>query len=118
LNGCREDRLNARYEQAFLGLFNAATVPFYWRDLEPEPGKLRFTPDSPPIPRRPPPDTVVAFCEKHGLNMNGHCLVWDYRPWSIPPWLADPAHSGPILERRIRQIGERYGKRISSAGTF
>lgn len=112
LGGYPTDALNDRYAEAFTGLFNSATVPFYWRDLEPEPGKLRFTPDCPPIPRRPPPDTVVAFCEAHGLNMNGHCLVWDYRPWSIPSWLDDPAHCGPILERRIRQIGERYGTRI------
>lgn len=112
LGGYPTDALNDRYAAAFTGLFNAATVPFYWRDLEPEPGKLRFTPDSVMIARRPPPDTVVAFCEAHGLNMNGHCLVWDYRPWSIPPWLEDPAHCGPLLERRIRQIAERYGTRI------
>jgi endo-1,4-beta-xylanase len=112
LGGYPTDALNERYAEAFTELFNAATVPFYWRDLEPEPGRLRFTPDSAQIPRRPPPDTVVAFCEQHGLNMNGHCLVWDYLPWSIPPWLEDPAHCGSILEHRIRQIGERYGTRI------
>ena len=46
--------LNAAYEKAFLGLFNAGTVPFYWRDLEPEPGALRFAAGSRPIARRPP----------------------------------------------------------------
>lgn len=112
LGGYPDETLNARYEEAFTRLFNAATVPFYWRDLEPEPGQLRFASDAPPIHRRPPPDTVVAFCEQHQLNMNGHCLVWDYRPWSIPTWLKDTADCAPLLERRIRQIAERYGHRI------
>jgi GH35 family endo-1,4-beta-xylanase len=112
LNGYPSDDLNARYEKAFTRLFNAATVPFYWRDLEPEQGQLRFSANSLPIPRRPPPDMVVAFCEKHGLNMNGHCLVWDYRPYSIPMWLKNTETCEHLLERRIRQIAERYGERI------
>lgn len=112
LGGYPSDDLNDRYEKAFTLLFNAATVPFYWRDLEPEQGQLRFAADSPPIPRRPPPDAVVAFCKKHGLNMNGHCLVWDYRPYSIPVWLKDTETCEHLLERRIRQIAERYGEDI------
>jgi endo-1,4-beta-xylanase len=112
LGGYPSDELNDRYADAFMGLCNAATVPFYWRDLEPAPGQLRFTADAPPIPRRPPPDTVVAFCEEHGLTMNGHCLIWDYVPWSIPPWVEDTANCAPLLERRIRQIAQRYGDRI------
>ncbi|MEX0774434.1 MAG: endo-1,4-beta-xylanase [Phycisphaeraceae bacterium] len=113
LGGYATEALNARYEQAFVGLFNAATVPFYWRDLEPTPGQLRFAADSVPIPRRPPPDAVVAFCEQHGLNMNGHCLVWDFVKWSVPDWVPDdPAQSAPLWEQRIGQIAARYGKRI------
>ena len=40
---------NAAYEEAFLKLFNFATIAFYWDDLEPESGKLRFTEGSPYI---------------------------------------------------------------------
>lgn len=105
--------LNARYEEAFVGLFNSATIPFYWRDLEPEPGKLRFEEGSRPIARRPPPDRVVAFCEKHGLSSVGHPLVWDYVTYSVPDWLSNnPAESAPLWEKRVRQIAQRYGNRI------
>ena len=45
--------LNAKYEGAFTNLFNFATLPFYWRDLEPQPGAFRFAEDSPRIWRRP-----------------------------------------------------------------
>ena len=31
--------LKRKYEQAFAKLFNFATLPFYWRDLEPQPGQ-------------------------------------------------------------------------------
>lgn len=104
---------NRRYEEAFCGLFNAATVPFYWRDLEPEQGKPRFAADSPFIARRPPPDRAVAFCEEHGLKIHGHTLVWNFVRWSIPEWLPDdPAKNAPLWEQRIRQIAKRYGNRI------
>lgn len=105
--------LNRRYEEAFCGLFNAATVPFYWKDLEPEQGKPRFAADSPFIARRPPPDRTVAFCEGHGLKIHGHTLVWNFVKWSVPDWLPnDPALNAPLWEQRIRQIAERYGHRI------
>lgn len=112
LDGFGTDELNRTYEERFTRVFNAATVPFYWRDLEPEAGHLRFPVDSTPVSRRPPPDRVVSFCDTHGLNMNGHCLVWDNTRWSIPEWLTDSRHCGPVLERRIREIATRYGNRI------
>ena len=34
--------LNRRYEKSFTQLFNFATLPFYWGDLEPEQGKPRY----------------------------------------------------------------------------
>lgn len=112
LNGYREDRLNRRYEQAFLELFNTASVPVFWKDIEPQRGQFRFTADSPPIRRRPPLDTLVDYCERHKLNMNANCLAWDYRPFSLPTWLEDTAHCAPLLENYIRRVCERYGHRI------
>ena len=113
LDGYETAEANRRYEEAFCGLFNAATVPFYWKKLEPEPGQLRFAADSAPIPRRPPPDRVVDFCQKHGLRMHGHTLIWSYLRWSIPDWLPrDPAEIDRLLEKRIREIADRYGSII------
>lgn len=116
LGGYPTPELNARYEQAFLNLFNAATVPFYWRDLEPRRGQTRFAADSPFIARRPPPDAVIPFCERHGLRMHGHYLVWDFFKWSAPDWLSrDPAQAEDNArqwEARIQEIAARYDGRI------
>lgn len=114
LGGYETGALNRAYEDAFLGLFNGATVPFYWKTLEPAPGQLRFTADSEPVDRRPPPDVVVEFCRDHGLRMHGHTLVWSFCRWSIPEWLSrDEAECARLIEKRIREIGgERYGDTI------
>ncbi|MFA7344206.1 MAG: endo-1,4-beta-xylanase [Terrimicrobiaceae bacterium] len=115
LAGYESEDLNRAYEEAYLGLFNAATVPFYWKDLEPAPDRLRFAADSEPIPRRPPPDLVVDFCRRHGLRTHGHTLVWEYLKWSMPAWLPrDRAETERLIEKRIREIAERYGDAIKS----
>ncbi|MEM1058142.1 MAG: endo-1,4-beta-xylanase [Verrucomicrobiota bacterium] len=104
------DQLNAAYEEAYTGLFNAATVPFYWKDLEPEPGRLRFAADSPRIARRPPPDLVIDFCRQHGLRMHGHTLVWSLNQHMVPDWVSDDLpEAARLWEKRIREIAERYG---------
>ena len=46
LNGFKSAAKNARYEEAFAQLFNFASAPFYWSDLEPVQGKPRFPKDS------------------------------------------------------------------------
>ncbi|AHF89766.1 glycoside hydrolase family 10 [Opitutaceae bacterium TAV5] len=107
------DELNRKYEEAFCALFNGATVPFYWRTLEPEQGRPRFGTHSVPLARRPPPDKAVKFCEERGLRMHGHTLVWNLRKWGIPDWLPeDPAEAAPFWEKRIAEIAARYGNRI------
>jgi len=101
---------NRQFEKMFTSLLNYATVPFYWSDLEPEPGKPRFAKDSPPIYRRPPPDVVVEFCQKHGLAMKGHPLVW--HQW-YPKWRPeDPQAAMRRIEQRIAEIAARYGTTI------
>ncbi len=108
-----DDRLNRGYEDAHCALFNGATVPFYWRTLEPEQDRPRFAEHSVPIARRPPPDRVVKFCEERGLRMHGHTLVWNFRKWSVPDWVpAEPDQAAPLWEKRIREIAGRYGRHI------
>ena len=103
---------NRAYEDAFLKLFNFATVPFYWDDLEPEPGKPRFAEGSPTIWRRPPPDRVVAFGKKHGLTLKGHPLLWHSRAHN-PPWMpTDPDELKRLYRKRFQEIAERYAKDI------
>lgn len=94
-------------------LFNAGTVALYWRDLEPEPGRLRYTAASEHIHRRPPADVAVDFGTERGLDLNGHCLAWDHPGNSLPDWLpADQTMHAARLATRIQDLGRRYGSRI------
>ncbi len=77
--------LNSKYEKAFAGLFNFATVPFYWGDIEPKEGKLRFEEGSPHIWRRPPPDRLVKWCKAHGITLKGHALMYVKNKF-MPDW--------------------------------
>ncbi len=98
------------YEEAFVKLFNFATVPFYWAGTEPEQGKLRLAEGSPYFWRRPPPDRAVAFGKKHGLTLKGHPLLWHAHN---PNWLPkDPNELKRLYEKRFKEIAERYGKDI------
>lgn len=115
LGDCGSAEKNRRYEAVFGTLLNAGTVPLYWRDLEPAPGQPRFAADSKYIYRRPPPDRVVAFGESKKLYLHGHPLVWNLRRWSIPDWVTpqtSKAECERLLEKRIREIAGRYGRRI------
>lgn len=104
---------NARYEATFGTLFNAATVPFYWKTLEPEQGKPRFTAQSPYEHRRPPTDPVVAFCASKGINMNGHAIIYGMRRWGHPTWMpGDRKAMEPIFEQHVKTLAERYGARV------
>lgn len=106
----QKEEENLFYEERFLNLFNHAIIPFYWDALEPEPHQYRFTAGSSRIDRRPPPDILVDFCEKHGLEAKGHCLSWQ---GLVPKWLPrDPDKVATLLEERIAVIAERYGHRI------
>lgn len=93
---------NARYRELFGGLFNRATVPFYWKNFERKPGLPRFettsvdtewwwsvasNPMMQPHWRRPPVDQIVQWCEDHDVMVHGHPLVWGNRKWHFPEWL-------------------------------
>lgn len=102
---------NDKFKEYLIDVANHATLPFFWADLEPEPGKLRFDKDSPKRYRRPPIDLCMEFCEAHHIVPRLHCLNYDQ--WT-PGWV-DP-HNIPeikrLLEKRIREIAEKYGGRI------
>jgi GH35 family endo-1,4-beta-xylanase len=104
---------NRRYEETFGALFNAATVAFYWKTLEPERGKPRYTADSPYVYRRPPTDPVVAFCDSKGINMNGHAIIYGQPQWGPPEWLPQNRKAmEPIFEQHVKELAERYGSRV------
>ena len=109
LDGYPTKEMNKKYEDAYVKIFNYASVPFYWKDIEPERGKYRYDANSPIIFRRPAPDRVVEFCKSHNIMMKGHTLVWDSPVASIPEWAPKNRDSLKILLReRIESIADRY----------
>ena len=111
LGEMESDEKNGAYEKYFSRCFNGATVPIYWRDLEPEDGKPRFSAGSPKVYRRPAPDLCLGFCEKHGIVPKAHCLTYVNFD---PDWLDE--YDIPALrrrtDRRYRELAERYSDRI------
>ena len=104
---------NKRYEDTFGALFNAATVAFYWRTLEPEQGRPRYVAGSPYEYRRPPTDPVVAFCESKGINMNGHAIIYGMRRWGHPAWMPEDRKAmEPLFENHVRELAQRYKGRV------
>ena len=98
------DERNRKYKALYGegGLFNSATIAFYWKTLELEEGKPRFRaeyrdtaefwnncpdPKHQPHWRRPATDPVVEFCEQKGIRKHGHTLVWGSNSWQVPDWL-------------------------------
>ena len=98
---------NSTYKELFKNLFNLATLPFYWCDLEPEKGKTRYKKGSPRVYRRPSPDLCLEFCEENGIEAREHALAYEH---FFPDWLKD-ADTDTVkreLERRYCEISERY----------
>lgn len=93
---------NLRYRELYGTLFNSATIPFYWKTFEMEPGRPRFKqeywdteqfwnniqdPKSQPHWRRPAPDPIVEFCERKGIRLHGHTIIWGNQRWQYPEWI-------------------------------
>ena len=112
------------------GIFNQATVAFYWSRYEPEPGQRRahgLYEDSEEywnaLPqeqamrhrywRRPSPGPVVSFLKAKDVSIHGHILIWGQaKPYWIYDWycpeeekraletLGIPRHSTCVTEAR------------------
>ena len=110
LDELESDEKNAEYRRLFADAFNMATVPFYWRDLEPERGRPRFDKDSPRVYRRPAIDRCLEYCEANGVTPKEHCLVYDF---FTPDWVPRDVDSiKRAYEERFRALSERYAARI------
>lgn len=111
LDELETEEKNEKYKKCFAELFNMATLPFYWRDLEPEKGKQRYDKDSPKIYRRPATDLCIEFCEEHGIEPREHALA--YEQW-FPTWLKGESTEvvKRELKRRYSEISERYADKI------
>lgn len=113
LDEFENEEKNAIYREKFKSVFNLATVPFYWSDLEPEQGKPRYAKDSPKVYRRPAPDLCVEYCKENNIEPKCHCLNYDN---FLPEWLYDASveYHKEMLEKRFYELSERYSKDIPS----
>ncbi len=112
LDEMETDEKNAEYKRLFADCFNLATVPFYWKDLEPNEGKPRFTKDSEKVYRRPAPDLCIEYCEENGIEPKCHCLNYDQ--WT-PDWVVNEVPAiRKALYKRFSELSERYAARIPS----
>ena len=107
LDEFESEEKNRLYREKFPEIFNLATVPFYWSDLEPEEGKPRYAADSPRVYRRPAPDLCVQYCLEKGIEPKCHCLNYDS---FTPAWVKNDTvtEHKRKLEKRFREIAERY----------
>lgn len=105
--------LNTRYKTAFTNLFNFATVPFYWGDLEPEKGNPRYARNSPYVWRRPSPDHLVQWCKENGITPKGHAFMY-VKNMFMPAWTArdNPDLLQKQCAEHIAEMAKRYGRDI------
>ena len=99
------DEWNAAYKASYGegGIFNQATVAFYWREYEPVPGRFRAFGDyedtarfwnsltraeamEHPFWRRPAPAPAVNYLRSRGVAIHGHILIWGS---AKPNWIYD-----------------------------
>lgn len=120
---------NRKYKDLFGTLFNSATIPFYWKTFEMEPGGPRFReedrdteeywnalaePMEEPHWRRPATDPIVAFCESKGIRRHGHPIIWGSRRWHHPDWLLE--QFAPADEReRLLKLGRKGLAKLTPA---
>lgn len=110
LDEMETEEKNQEYRRLFPKLFNQATLPFYWCDLEPEPGKTRYGKDSVRIYRRPNPELCLEFCEENQITPKAHCLIFDvFTPVWVP---GDIEQSRKEIHRHLHEVAQRYNKRI------
>ena len=101
---------NKAYREMFTALFNIATLPFYWSDLEPEQGRPRFAKDSPNIYRRPAIDLCLEYCKANGIEPKAHCL--NYASFT-PSWARGTIEwEKQCLRKRFEELAARYADRM------
>jgi len=119
------DAYKASYGQG--GLFNQATVSFYWIDHEPVPGKFRFDGDYDDTERywngltrdeamrerywrRPASAPVIDYLKARDVAVHGHILVWgNAKPYWIYDWYCPEAEKRVFDEIGIPRHSAKYG---------
>ena len=113
LDELETEEKNKKYKAYFSEVFNMATLPFYWTSIEPKRGELRYEKNCAPYYRRPSIDLCMEFCRENGIEPREHGLAYEHH---FPGWLkgATTDEVKRELERRYKEISERYADKILS----
>jgi GH35 family endo-1,4-beta-xylanase len=85
-----------QYRERYAGLFNYATLPFYWPAYERQRGE----------PDHARTEQVARWCQERGIVTKGHPLAWNF---SDPRWLPDdPAAVRQLQYARITDCVGRF----------
>ncbi len=89
------------YQDAFVNLFNYATVPTRWVEYEPSQGQER---------RVEGVIDWVRWASEHGIITRGHVLIFPGSPASVPLWARQfsPEQLDEALHIHITSIVERF----------
>ena len=111
LDQFEKEEKNQLYRKYFAESFNMATLPFYWNDLEPQPGKLRFSKDSVNIYRRPNIELCMEYCKENSIEPKVHCLNYSN---FYPDWVTkdDVKEEKRLLEKRFSELSKAYSDKI------
>jgi GH35 family endo-1,4-beta-xylanase len=106
-NGSMDDEPEAlgRALQIIRDNFNVA-VPenaMKWGHVERERGRERWETF----------DRMLEFCERNGITVRGHCLLWAFERF-LPPWVRELEDDElrEAVDKRIRDTLERYRGRV------
>jgi endo-1,4-beta-xylanase len=85
------DEKRNSYRELFKGLFNYATLPFYWGAYEAEKGKTQ----------EKRIHAMAAWCRENNITPKGHPLVWHT---VVPEWLDKEKDVEGLIIQRLRDI--------------
>jgi endo-1,4-beta-xylanase len=87
--------------ERYLELFDAVTLPFYWRQFEPEPGRT----DAARL------GATAEWFQARGVRVKGHPLLWHTL---APAWLLplDDAAVEDAVRARIRSVAGAFAGRV------
>jgi len=100
---CGTPELNTAYDGLFTGIFNYATLPYYWGNYESERGVINSQKLF----------ELINWCDRHGLEKKGHPLHWHEVP---PAWLTeDDFHNlEEMIKTRISDIIQLFKNSVKS----
>jgi GH35 family endo-1,4-beta-xylanase len=106
-----ENEIEQRHLNAFLKLFNYATVTFYWNPYEPRQGK----------PEEAQRLAAIDWMNRHGIGVRGHPIFWNL-DGIVPRWVNAQGTNGDALTRlmdvRLEGLSKTILPRMEDADVF